>query len=181
MIGYPDFLLKPEAIDKEYEARGGPGPRRGMGTWRGEMVPASASGSAETRMGRCRPKTSHLLLAHCAHHWHGHGHSHTGSAMLSLGSQMMSPSPHRTPQSSTPSSARVGGAPNPAWPRDPTEVLDMQPPTWAHRTGHEDTLVPHLAHGHNPTPSVPKAHGGGRMTQACSPHSWGWHLGLACL
>ncbi|KAF1401061.1 Endothelin-converting enzyme-like 1, partial [Spheniscus magellanicus] len=37
MIGYPDFLLKPEAIDKEYEARGGPGPRRGMGTWRGEM------------------------------------------------------------------------------------------------------------------------------------------------
>lgn len=26
MIGYPDFLLKPEAIDKEYEARGGPGP-----------------------------------------------------------------------------------------------------------------------------------------------------------
>lgn len=22
MIGYPDFLLKPEAIDKEYEARG---------------------------------------------------------------------------------------------------------------------------------------------------------------
>lgn len=26
MIGYPDFLLKPEAIDKEYEARGGSGP-----------------------------------------------------------------------------------------------------------------------------------------------------------
>ncbi|NXA05616.1 ECEL1 protein, partial [Sapayoa aenigma] len=25
MIGYPDFLLKPEAIDKEYEARSGPG------------------------------------------------------------------------------------------------------------------------------------------------------------
>lgn len=26
MIGYPDFLLKPEAIDKEYEARGWPEP-----------------------------------------------------------------------------------------------------------------------------------------------------------
>lgn len=173
MIGYPDFLLKPEAIDKEYEARGDPGPCRGMGVWRGEMVPTSASGSAETRMGRCHPKTSHLLVAHCAHH--SHGHSHVGSAMLSLGSWMRSPSPHCTPQSSTPSSARVGGAPNPAWPRDPTEVTDMQPPTWAHRTGHKDTLIPHLAHGHDPTPSVPKAHRGGRMPKPCSPHSWGWH------
>ncbi|KAK4820146.1 hypothetical protein QYF61_020521 [Mycteria americana] len=104
MIGYPDFLLKPEAIDKEYEARGGPGPCRGMGTWRGDMVPTSASGSAETKIGRCHPKASHLLVAHCAHHSHGHGH--VGSAMLSLGSRMMSPSPHHTPQSSTPSSAR---------------------------------------------------------------------------
>nr|XP_009680523.1 PREDICTED: endothelin-converting enzyme-like 1 [Struthio camelus australis] len=30
MIGYPDSLLTPEAIDKEYEARGSPGPHRGV-------------------------------------------------------------------------------------------------------------------------------------------------------
>ncbi|RLV63968.1 hypothetical protein DV515_00017730 [Chloebia gouldiae] len=33
MIGYPDFLLKPEAIDKEYEARDSPGACEDMGTW----------------------------------------------------------------------------------------------------------------------------------------------------
>ncbi|NXM22167.1 ECEL1 protein, partial [Ploceus nigricollis] len=32
MIGYPDFLLKPEAIDKEYEARDSPGACEDMGT-----------------------------------------------------------------------------------------------------------------------------------------------------
>ncbi|NXE86519.1 ECEL1 protein, partial [Menura novaehollandiae] len=37
MIGYPNFLLKPEAIDKEYEARDSPGTCEGMGTWRGNM------------------------------------------------------------------------------------------------------------------------------------------------
>lgn len=95
MIGYPDFLLKPEAIDKEYEARGGPGPQGNVGTQSGEMVPISASGSAETRMGRCHLKTSHFLGACCAHH--SHSHSHTGSTVMSLGSQMMSPSPHHTP------------------------------------------------------------------------------------
>lgn len=35
MIGYPDFLLKPEAIDKEYEARG----TKGHTVW--EMDPTS--------------------------------------------------------------------------------------------------------------------------------------------
>lgn len=68
MIGYPDFLLKPEAIDKEYEVRGAPGPLGDVGTWRGKVVPTSALESAETRMGRCHPKTSHLLVAHCATH-----------------------------------------------------------------------------------------------------------------
>lgn len=51
-----------------------------MGTWRGQMVPTSASGSAETTMGTCHPKTSHLLVAHCAHH--SHGHSHMGNASV---------------------------------------------------------------------------------------------------
>lgn len=82
MIGYPDFLLKPEAIDKEYEASGGTGPPRGLDTWRGEVVPPPASGSVNTRVGKCYLKTSHLLVGHCAHHLH----SHMGSAMLSLGS-----------------------------------------------------------------------------------------------
>lgn len=92
MIGYPDFLLKPEAIDKEYEASGGLGPLRGMDTWRREVVPPSASGYVDTRVGKCYLKTSHVLVGHCAHHLHGH----MCSAMLSLGSRMMSPSPHCT-------------------------------------------------------------------------------------
>ncbi|NWR25591.1 ECEL1 protein, partial [Emberiza fucata] len=37
MIGYPDFLLKPEAIDKEYEARDNLGACEDMGTWWGKM------------------------------------------------------------------------------------------------------------------------------------------------
>lgn len=146
------------------------------------MVPTSASGSAETMMGTCHPKTGHLLVAHCAHHLHGH--SHMGNAIPSLRSGMMAPSPHCTPGAQSHPQQGLGV---PAWSRDPTEVMEMQLPTWAHSMGHEDTLVPHPAHGHNPTSSpwppphtlCPQGSRGGRTPQPCSPHSCGWHLGLA--
>lgn len=69
MIGYPDFLLKPEAINKEYEARDSPGACEDMGTWWGKIVPISASGSVEMP-----PQNKLLPGAHCAHCWQGAPH-----------------------------------------------------------------------------------------------------------
>lgn len=45
------------------------------------------------------------------------------------------------------------------------EVMEMQLLTWAHSMGREDTLVSHPSHGQNPTPSVPKTHGGRQAPQ----------------
>jgi len=140
MIGYPDFLLKPEAIDKEYEARGGPGPLGSVGMWRGGDGPQ-------------------ICLRVC-----GDQDGEMGSAMLSLRSGMVSPSAHRTPQSSAPSSARAGAASMAQEPhRDDGQAaahLGMQRGTGqhAHATSSPQpqphTLCPQGSRGWDDTPAL---------------------------